>query len=362
MKAAFETLDVRFLERKNCTECWINSSENLSHGVAVIQNVLDYLQTHKFNAVSMRLFGNRAAITQASAFLETKMAEFACRPVLILQNDSIQNLSIQVYALSGKKPKVLSFEDEFVGCQFEDDYAKYYMLRILPDNQSKSQFSQSQNIFEKAHKILESCDLGFSDTIRTWLFADDILSWYGQLNKARNEFFEHHDIYNKLIPASTGIGVANPYNKALIAQLLVVSPKNKNVEAHSINSPLQCPALNYKSSFSRAVKLGAPDHSRIYISGTASIDKEGNSVFRGDTRAQLEFTMRMVKAILNETDMDWSDTVSSIVYFKHRQDFGLFDDYCQKQNIKLPHIKVQADACRDDLLFELELDAVNITQ
>jgi enamine deaminase RidA (YjgF/YER057c/UK114 family) len=102
-----------------------------------------------------------------------------------------------------------------------------------------------------------------------------------------------------------------------------------------------------------------PDHSRLFISGTASIDKDGKTIFLNDTAGQLEFTMKVVKAILNEAKMDWSNAVSSMAYFKHSRDFGLFDNYCQKHNLKLPHIKVQADVCRDDLLFELELDAVN---
>jgi hypothetical protein len=58
--------------------------------------------------------------------------------------------------------------------------------------------------------------------------------------------------------------------------------------------------------------------------------------------------------------MDWPDAVSSIVYFKNQSDFGLFDEYCRQKDIILPHIKVQADVCRDDLLFELELDAASV--
>ena len=361
MKEALETIDVRFLERKNLKECWINSADINSQGIENIQSVLDFLKTHGLQAVSIRLFGNPDVIAGASSFLKTKMADIPCPPLLILQNDSAE-MSCQVYAVSGANSKALYYEGRLIGSRFEDDYAKYYMLRILPDNQLVSQSSQSQNIFDKAHNILESLGSGFSDTVRTWLFAKDILFWYSQLNEARNQFFEFQNIYNKLIPASTGVGVANPYNKALAAQLLAVKPKNKNVAASRVNSPLQYSALDYNSSFSRAVKLDVPDHSRLYISGTASIDKTGRSVFIGDCPSQIEFTMRVVRAILNETGMDWLNTVSSTAYFKHSQDFGLFDDYCRGQNIKLPHIKVQADVCRNDLLFELELEAVSSTQ
>jgi enamine deaminase RidA (YjgF/YER057c/UK114 family) len=106
------------------------------------------------------------------------------------------------------------------------------------------------------------------------------------------------------------------------------------------------------------VKLITDDNARVYVSGTASIDKSGDTVFIDDTCAQIQLTMQVVQAILNEAKMDWSDAVSSLAYFKHRKDFGLFDDYCRGEGIKLPHIKVQADICRDDLLFELELDAI----
>ncbi|HBG28828.1 MAG: hypothetical protein A2Y10_03600 [Planctomycetes bacterium GWF2_41_51] len=359
MKTLFETLDIHFSERKNFTECWINCSENCTQTISVLQNVLDYLNAHVFHVVSMRLFANHAVISQACAFLETKADEINCKPILILQDDSIETFSLQVHALSGKKLKALYFEDEYAGCEFDDDYANYYMLRILPDNKSISKFEQTKNIFEKSHNILKSRGCNFSDTIRTWLFADDILSWYGDLNKARNIFFEHHDIYNKLVPASTGIGVRNHYDTALAVQLLAVKPKNNNVIAQIVNSPLQCPALNYKSSFSRAIKINVPDHRRLYVSGTASIDMNGKTIYLNDTKAQLEFTMQVVKAIMDEAGMDWSNAVSSMAYFKYKEDFGLFDDYCNRQNIKLPHIKVQADVCRDDLLFELELDAIS---
>jgi enamine deaminase RidA (YjgF/YER057c/UK114 family) len=364
MKRDSDSFEVRFLERENVKECWIVSAQDHCEGIGILQKIFTFLKTHGFDAVSMRLFGSREDLSGAALFLETKKTEIVCPSLFILHNDSTKKscLGVQVHAVLGARLKSLYFEDQLVGRQFEDDYTKYYMLGILPDNPLASEYSQSQNIFEKADKILKSFDSKFSETIRTWLFARDILSWYGQLNKARNQFFEYHDIYNKLIPASTGIGAANLHNMAMTAQVLATIPKNKAVSVYSVKSPLQCPALDYKSSFSRAIKLDSPDHSRLYISGTASIDKAGKTVFLDDTSAQLEFTMQVVKAILDEAGMDWSNTVSSMVYFKNQSDFGLFDAYCRQKDIQLPHIKVHADVCRDDLLFELELDAVRVVR
>jgi enamine deaminase RidA (YjgF/YER057c/UK114 family) len=359
MKTMFESLDVRFLERKNYTECWITASENNKETISTIQNVLDYLNSHVFQIISMRLFANKDSITAAKAFLESKSPKLACKPVLIVENDNIQTFSMQVHALSGKQLSAIYFKNEFAGCQFEDENAKYYMLKILPDNHSVSQFSQAENVFEKSNNILKSVGCDFSNTIRTWLFADDILAWYCDLNKARDNFFNTNDIFNKFVPASTGIGVANDYGTAIAIQLFAVKPKNDKIKADVVNSPLQCPALNYKSSFSRAVKLNSTDHARLYISGTASIDIKGKTVFINDTKAQLEFTMQVVRAILREAGMDWRNAVNSMAYFKYSEDFHLFDDYCRNENLKFPNVKVQADVCRDDLLFELEMDAIS---
>ncbi len=355
-----DCFDIRSLEKGNYKEYWINSIENHTEGTRIVRRLLEFLKNHSAEAVSMRFFGSNSDIKEALKFVENQKNDINVLPLCILQNGSLDcaPLNIQVHAISGPNFKQLFFEGALVGSQFEDEHTKYYMLNLLPDDGQVSEYDQANNIFEKSHKILQSLGANFSDTIRTWLFARDILSWYGDLNKARNLFFEHHNIYNKLIPASTGIGVVNAHNKALVANILAIEAKTSKVTAKTVNSPLQGRATEYKSSFSRAVKLVTPDNDKLYISGTASIDKKGNTVFIDDTSAQIKMTMEVVKAILNEANMDWEDAVSSLAYFKHRRDFGLFDDYCRGAGIKLPHVKVQADICRDDLLFELELDAV----
>ena len=358
MTEAIENIDVRVLERKNCREYWIHSAENHNRGARIIHSVFDFLKIHSLEPVSMRFFGSRKDIAEVSSCLETK--EIGCPHLFILQDNSAEQdcLNVQIHALSKDRSEPLYCEDKLIGRAFEDDCVKYYMLNILPDERIQDPFSQTKNVFEKAHKILQSLGSGFPDTIRTWLFANDILSWYDHLNEARNQFFEYQNIYNQLVPASTGVGVPNPYGRAVAVQLLALRPKGKAVGAQSINSPLQCPALSYKSSFSRAVKIDLPDFARLYISGTASIDRDGKTVFLDDTPAQIDWTMRVIKAVLDQAAMDWSDVVTSIAYFKHRRDFSLFDDYCRKHSLKLPHIKVQADVCREDLLFEMELEAV----
>ena len=359
METKSDIFETRTLERGGCREYWINSVGNFADGRGLIQSAVDHLKALDAEPVSIRLFGNQTDLDRAASLLRSLTDEIMCPALMITQNGGGQpSLRIQIHAVSGMDSRPLYWGEALVGRTFEDDSVTYYMLNVLPDTQDKSQYAQAKEVFEKAHQILTSFGLDFSNTIRTWLYASDILSWYDELNRARNEFFSAHGIYDKIVPASTGIGMDNPAGAALVIQLLAVAVKNEDMRIEVAESPLQNSALDYKSSFSRGIQLMGPDQQRLYVSGTASIDAEGRTVFVDDVAAQVDLTMRVVEGILDKTDMQWRDAVSGLVYFKNRSDFGLFDDYCKAHKITLPHIKVCADVCRDDLLFELELDAV----
>ena len=205
---------------------------------------------------------------------------------------------------------------------------------------------------------LNNFGLDFSNTLRTWLFVNDILSWYEQLNKARDDFYNRNDIFNKFVPASTGIGLANPSGCALTTELIAVRPKNETVRIEKVTSPMQCEALDYKSAFSRATKLTSPDHSRMYVSGTASIAQNGDTIFIDDTANQIETALKVVDALIKNGDMDWPNTVFAMAYFKDSKDFYLFDECCKRLDIDIPHVKIEADICRHDLLFEIEMTLI----
>ena len=56
--------------------------------------------------------------------------------------------------------------------------------------------------------------------------------------------------------------------------------------------------------------------------------------------------------------MNFSDTTRAIAYFRHREHIPLWERYCLARRMPLlPVILTQCDVCRDNLLFEIELDA-----
>jgi enamine deaminase RidA (YjgF/YER057c/UK114 family) len=197
------------------------------------------------------------------------------------------------------------------------------------------------------------------DGFQRWFYNDNILGWYREFNGVRTKFFQEKKVFEGLLPASTGVAGRNALGAALLSGLIAVKSDDEGVRAFEVPSPLQSSATQYGSSFSRAVELELPDLRRLYISGTASIDAQGKTIFLGDCAAQVRQTMEIVQAILQSREMDWGDVTRSLVYFKRGADAPLFEKYRQENGVPpFPAIVVENDICREDLLFEIEVDAI----
>jgi enamine deaminase RidA (YjgF/YER057c/UK114 family) len=127
-----------------------------------------------------------------------------------------------------------------------------------------------------------------------------------------------------------------------------------------VASPLQCPAREYGSSFSRAVEMISPEQRRLLVSGTASIEESGKTVHIDEVEKQVSYTMEVVEAILVSRGMSFSDVTRGVVYFKQGPDTPAFENYCRQRGIlDLPVLITNNMMCRDNLLFEIEVDAVS---
>lgn len=357
-KMTENSLEIVRVSRGDITEYFIHGQINSqSTPTDMVAAVFEYLIQNAASAVAFRVFADTTVRKQLVADFQSPLNGLGCPATWICQPEGY--FAIQAQAISLPVTPVI-YQNTVVGSKFEDDHQTCYQLSILPDDLSAQRFEQAGNAFGKIQSILKSVGLDFSNTIRTWLFTNDILDWYDKLNLARDDFFNQHDIFNKLVPASTGVGVPNPAGAALATEAFAVKAKNDNVTAEKVISPMQCPAWDYKSSFSRAALVTAPDHRRLLVSGTASIEPGGKTAFLDDVAKQIDLSMRVATALINNADMEWTDIVRGIMYFKDPTNFGLFDDWCTANNVSVPHIKVAADICRDDLLFELEIDGLTV--
>jgi 2-iminobutanoate/2-iminopropanoate deaminase len=119
------------------------------------------------------------------------------------------------------------------------------------------------------------------------------------------------------------------------------------------------------SSFSRGMRIDLNGLVILLISGTASIDEQGNSVHIGDFRAQLQRTFSNITGLLASEGATWDDIVRTTCYLRDiERDYAAFNEertaFMKEQGLDpLPaSTGIQATLCRPELLVEIEAIAM----
>lgn len=248
-----------------------------------------------------------------------------------------------------------------VGTAWEDDAAHYLFLAgVCPPDLAAPRETQAADLFPHVESLLKQEGFAFSDVVRTWLYIDRVCEWYGAFNAARSAFFEARNVFNTFLPASTGIGTANLEGAALIAGAVAMRPKSVAARAEIVESPLQAPAMAYKSSFSRAAEMLRPDAHWLFISGTASIKPNSHDVaYVGDIVRQIACTMKAVAAILESRGYGWRDVSRAIVYLKDPSFREPWQAWLAAAGLPADFaMETVCDVCRDEWLFEIECDGI----
>jgi len=142
------------------------------------------------------------------------------------------------------------------------------------------------------------------------------------------------------------------------------------VERHAITAlHVLNEAPDYKSSFSRGLRIDLNGLRILLISGTASIDEHGNSVHIGDFRAQLRRTYYNITGLLESEGATWKDIVRTTCYLRDiDRDYDAFNEertaFFKEQGLDpLPaSTGIQAHLCRPELLIEIEAIAMFRTE
>ena len=128
-------------------------------------------------------------------------------------------------------------------------------------------------------------------------------------------------------------------------------------------------AYDYKSSFSRGLRIDLNGLRILLISGTASIDETGKTVHPGDFRAQLRRTYFNITGLLESEGATWKDIVRTTCYLRDiDRDYDAFNEerttFFKEQGLDpLPaSTGIEAHLCRPDLLIEIEAIAMFRTE
>ena len=351
----------RTLSHGDCEEFFIHAVlEKGESAEALFEKAVSCVRETGAQVISQEIIGLSEGGGVGRKLLESLFGQVNWPVTWIENGHGLEPLAgTQIWAVSGTAVERICLGDRTVGSVFENDDARYCRLGDAgPAVVLGSPEKQARKTLEGLETALQLAGMEFSNVLRTWFFNNDILSWYSGFNTVRNAFFAERGVFDGLVPASTGIGGRNANGSALTGGLLAVERKSEDLRVFAVPSPLQCPALEYGSSFSRAVEFQASAYRRLFVSGTASIEPGGETVHVGDVDKQIDTTMQVVAAILESRGMDWGDVIRGSAYVKHPEDAPAYSRYCAAKGLSdIPVTLTNNAICRDDLLFEIEVDA-----
>jgi enamine deaminase RidA (YjgF/YER057c/UK114 family) len=218
-------------------------------------------------------------------------------------------------------------------------------------------YEQTLDMFGLAEVLLQHAGMEFRDVVRTWIYLRDIDRDYGDLNRARREFFAARGI--DPVPASTGIGggpVSAEHDLCLgLYAVKAGCPPVRTV----MTSPTLNEAARYGADFVRGMRMAEANKIALHVSGTASIDEHGRTAHPGDFEAQANRMLLNIAALLERQGADFGHVVSAITYLKHPADAERLRRKLNEAGFDgFPHALVAAPICRPDLLCETEALAV----
>ncbi len=311
--------------------------------------------------VNLMVFGSVSACPAADEAMRRVFGRINW-PVTWVEGAACDNqpvAGLQVFAFDANQVNAITLNDRVVGSVFEADAMRHCLLGGLgPALASAPRPDQFRQTLEDLETALELAGFSLGDVVRTWFYLDDLLSWYDGFNEARTQAYAGVKFRGATSPASTGISGRNPSGTALVAGAWALQPLDSSARVAEVESPLQCPASAYGSTFSRAMEINSLHNRLLLISGTASIAPEGQTLWPGNIDRQIDLTMEVVERILTSRGLGFSDITRAIAYFKNRAEIPKFAAWCAACGLQtLPVVAVHCGICRDDLLFELEADA-----
>jgi len=241
----------------------------------------------------------------------------------------------------------------------------YLMLQNI-QGQAGNRPRQVREMFDRADGILRRNGATYKDVARTWLYLSEILDWYPDFNRARSEKYGEFGIMPGpgdnmlLLPASTGIGANMPSGAAASMDLLAVLENGAMTSTvRKLTNKKQLDAFRYGAAFSRGAVIEEDDVTLIHVSGTAAIDEHGISLYPGDILSQINCTFDKIDSLLTQEGSGLADICAATIFVKRPEYAEVFWTIAADRGLEdFPAVCVVADVCREELLFEIDAEAV----
>jgi enamine deaminase RidA (YjgF/YER057c/UK114 family) len=265
-------------------------------------------------------------------------------------------IALEAYHVRGRRPCRRRF---YPGGQLVVDHGSYQMVwGAFHTRAAGSSAAQTTDLLHQLEGLVAShsgsvCD----DVLRTWFFVRDIDTNYKGLVEARRELFAGWGMTAAThYVASTGIaGEMSRYDEVVALDALLEFGLHPAQSRFLTAESHLCPTHHYGVTFERGTRITYGDRTHYLISGTASIDKEGNVLHEGDLDGQVERTLENIEALLSSQGAHLSDLKQAVVYLRDPSDGArarlLLASLLPRT---VPFIVVEGRVCRAGWLVEIE--------
>ncbi len=197
---------------------------------------------------------------------------------------------------------------------------------------------------------------------RTWIYVRDIDRHYAGVVRGRNVLFAEEGLtVDTHFIASTGIGGYGDNREAAVCMdfLSMSSGLAQGVKYLQATDYLN-PTAEYGVAFERGTALTLLGERLRFISGTASIDRHGECLYRGDILAQTERLFLNIEKLLEADSSSLADLSYMVVYLRDVADCAVVCAYMQERFPAVSYVIVEARVCRPEWLVEVEGIAVSL--
>lgn len=231
---------------------------------------------------------------------------------------------------------------------------------LTASNSDEDAEQQTARVFGDLEKRLAEFGASIEDSVlRTWIYAPHLDADYPGIVRARKAFFDSVNLTRDThYIASTGIqgGTGDRFARVSVDAYAVTGIDRNDVRYIQAPEYLS-PAHTYGVTFERATAVRMGDTDFLFISGTASINKEGEVVHPGDVVKQTEHTLTNISALLAAAGFCREDLSSLIVYLRDPTDYDFVQSTIAEYSRNLPAVYVKAPVCRPGWLIEIEAAA-----
>jgi enamine deaminase RidA (YjgF/YER057c/UK114 family) len=265
-------------------------------------------------------------------------------------------IALEAYHVRGRHP---CRRHCYPGGQLVVDHGRYQMIwGAFRPRATGSAALQATDLLNQVEGVAVSHGGSLCDNLlRTWFFVRDIDVNYKGLVEARCDLFERCGMTGAThYVASTGIaGEMQRYDELVAMDAwLECGLDPAQLQFMTAESHL-CPTHRYGVTFERGTRTTYGDRTHYLISGTASIDKDGQILHEGDLDGQVERTLENVESLLSHQGAHLADLKQAVVYLRDASDGARVRTLLASLlPLSVPFIVVEGRVCRPGWLVEIE--------